>query len=171
MDINTVLGWAGAIAGSGAAGYAGAFFQFRMKLENLEATFKTWREQTIPGLQKKVDEDFPALAKSTGRLALEFEGAQKAWRLEFEAFREAVAQDLKHQGEIFHAEERGRESRPDPMEDLYFRLGEAEKAISRLRDRAVRKVSEAQFKSFTKEQESLWKEQEKVLAEIQASLK
>lgn len=163
MDIlSLLLEHVGLAAGSGAGGFAGAFFQFKTRLKDVEDTLKT--------LRGTINDEFPKIVSCMGQTLAATAAQREAWQLEFRAFQESVHKDLRHKDEIDEAEERGRKARPDPLEDLYSRMEKLEREIEKFRRRDAGYVRDSRFLAFAKEQEQSWREMREALGEIRGIL-
>lgn len=161
-DATSIIQTIGLALGSAGGGFTGAFFNFKARLKTAE--------DAIVAVKASLDVEFPKLTSSVGALMSKFENLQAAWTLEFTNFRNTIETRIKHAEEIELAEERGRASRPDPLEDLWHRLEQAEKEFKKLRTRNESYVRESRFAAYAKDQEAAWRQVNSALGELRGAV-
>lgn len=162
MDVN----WDKAIevavtaVGSGGSAFIGAFFRFKQRLKEAEASASAAKElaQAAISATNKLESELNDLRKVV-------ESNVKGWRLELTNFQHDYERDQRHREEL---EDVRRDSRPDLAETFRHELSDLKRQLDRLRDKQGTYVRNETFTEHARAQEQQWKEIQRVLGRLEA---
>lgn len=161
------------IAGSGGAGWIGAYLRHRRAKSLVEAkqlleAKKEARDDAA--IKARLDELEAAHKSHLAALQTHIEQYRSnnaGWLLELNTIKNELEED-KAIRDAITAE---RNSRPDPLEDIRRELSEIRRAIDRLREKSARYTKNEAFAEFVKAQEEQWREMNRHLGRLEGMLK